>query len=95
MLFCLEILQYFSILLASSSENSAHEPKVVPEITCYVTYVQICAPCHCFLSAVCASSYLSLKWRGAEAHWLELDLLGGWPTREKCRENGVAQLPEN
>lgn len=29
-----------------------------------------------------------LKWRGSEAHWLELELLGG------LEENGAAQIPE-
>uniref|UniRef100_A0A4W5M9F2 Uncharacterized protein n=2 Tax=Hucho hucho TaxID=62062 RepID=A0A4W5M9F2_9TELE len=36
---------------------------------------------------------LSLSWRGAEAHWLEL-CSGAGPRGGKCKENGASQLPE-
>lgn len=38
-----------------------------------------------------------LKWRGSEAHWLELELLGGWLAYVggNVEENGTAHLQEN
>lgn len=80
-------------LIASSSEGSAHKPKVVPEHSvlchtsadmCTTSLLSLARCCVCYL-AICHSDGEGLK-------------LIGWNsphTGAKCRENGAVQFPEN
>ena len=50
---------------------------------------------HCVTRPMCMC-ILSLKWPGAEAHWLELKLLGAGPEGQvHSTQNCDTKLPEN